>query len=419
MTYAFFLPVLMARLARMPRVWLLTLLISGLTACSEAPKNSGEGNGKPSQGAPQAMPVGFVSVSLQPIGYTEKLPGRVVSYRQAEIRPQVSGIIQARMFEEGTLVEKGQQLYQIDPERYQADLEVAQANLESANAQVENAQTVVNRYDGLAKMNALSQQELDDATTRLKQARASVSQSEAQLKNAKINLAYTRVYAPISGFIGPSGVTEGALVTQQQSTPLATIRQLDPVYVDLAQSVGNAQELKARLINSRIQKQDDTEFSVSLFLSQSGEPYEHKGKLDATDLAVDEQTGAIRLRSIFPNPDNQLLPGLFVRASIKGLSTSKALTVPQKSVQIGQGGARHVWVVTADNKAGKKAVQTGLAYSNRWVIEQGLKPGDKVIVQGTMNLQEGAPVKPKALKSSASSTAGASNPANASTDQGR
>ncbi|WP_232365049.1 efflux RND transporter periplasmic adaptor subunit [Salinimonas marina] len=403
----------------MPRVWLLTLLVSGLTACSEAPESKGDGSDKPSQGAKQAIPVGFVNVSLQPIGYIEKLPGRVVSYRKAEIRPQVSGIIQARMFEEGTLVEKGQQLYQIDPERYQADVEVAQANLENANAQVENAQTLVNRYDSLAKNNTLSQQELDDATTRLKQARASVSQAEAQLKNANINLAYTRVYAPISGFIGPSEVTEGALVTQQQTTPLATIRQLDPVYVDLAQSVGDAQALKARLIESRVQKRDDAEFSVSLFFSQSGEPYEHTGRLEATDLSVDQQTGAIRLRSVFPNPDNKLLPGLFVRASIAGLASSKALTVPQKSVQIGQGGARHVWVVTPDNKAAKQAVETGLAYNNRWVIEQGLKPGDKVIVQGTMNLQEGAPVKPKALKSADANSAGLSDSAKPSTDQGR
>ncbi len=423
MIHAFVFPDLVTQLLRAPRAFVFILLATGLAACSDAPADKSQSSGDKLGNAQQqqAMPVTFIEASAKPIGYTEKLPGRVVAYRQAEIRPQVSGIIQSRLFEEGTLVEKGQQLYQIDPETYQADVEVAQANLQSAEAQVDNAQALVNRYDGLAEMNALSEQDLDDATTRLKQARASVSQAQAQLKTAEINLAYTRVYAPINGFIGPSKVTEGALVIQQQDTPLATIRQLDPVYVDLAQSVGDAQQLKSRLIESRIQKRDDTKFEVSLFFSQSGDAYAHKGQLEATDLAVNEQTGAIRLRSVFPNPDKQLLPGLFVRASIEGLATSKAITVPQKSVQISQGGMRHVWVVTSDNKAQKRTVQTGLAYDNRWIIESGLKDGDKVVVEGTMTLKEGASVKPRAQgnSSQAKSAADAKGNIPSSTNQGR
>ncbi|WP_018984286.1 efflux RND transporter periplasmic adaptor subunit [Salinimonas chungwhensis] len=387
------------------------LVITVLSACSEEKSGNGQAQGPGgSQGeAQQAIPVGYITVSPQKIGYTEKLPGRVVSYRVAQIRPQVSGIIQERLFEEGSLVEEGDQLYQIDPERYQADLDMAQANLESAQAAVANAQAVVNRFDGLAQKQVLSEQEFDDAKTRLRQARASVSQAEAEVKNARINLAYTNVYAPISGFIGPSSVTKGALVTQQQQEPLAIIRQLDPVYVDLSQSVGDAQKLKARLIESRIQKRDDVKFEVSLFFTESGEPYPHKGKLDATDLAVDEQTGAIRLRSVFPNPDNRLLPGLFVRASIEDLSSSQALVIPQKSVQIGNGGAKSVWVVASGNKASKRSVQTGVAYQNQWVIEDGLQAGDKVVVEGTMNLQDGAPVKPKDISQQKKSSAGGSS----------
>ncbi|GGW87357.1 efflux RND transporter periplasmic adaptor subunit [Alteromonas halophila] len=399
-------------------VFALALMLL-LSACSDdnSSQQGNAGGGAPGGGQAQPVPVGFITVSPEKIGYTEKLPGRVVSYRVAQIRPQVGGIIQARLFEEGSLVEEGEQLYQIDPERYEADLAMAQANLESATAAVANAQSVVDRYDGLAAKKVLSEQEFDNAKMELQQAKASVSQAEAEVKSAKINLAYTKVYAPISGFIGPSSVTKGALVTQQQQAPLAVIRQLDPVYVDLSQSVSDAQQLKARLIESRIQKRNDSDFSVSLFFSESGEPYPHKGKLDATDLAVNEQTGAIRIRSVFPNPDNRLLPGLFVRAAIEDLASSDALVVPQKSVQIGRNGAKHVWVVANGNKAAKRAVKTGVAYKDKWIIEEGLQKGDKVIVEGTMTLRDGAPVKAKSLSASSSNLQGKTQSSAASSAQ--
>ncbi|QJR79324.1 efflux RND transporter periplasmic adaptor subunit [Alteromonas pelagimontana] len=389
----------------------LLMIGTGITGCSEnsgATKEKGAEQGKqegsqetqqPGSAGSRPVPVAFVEVAPTQIQYTEKLPGRVVSYRIAEIRPQVSGIIQARFFEEGSFVEQGEQLYQIDPARYQADLEVAQANLENAQATVNNALAIVGRYETLADINALSEQEFDNAKMELKQAQASVSQAEAEVKTAKINLAYTKVYAPISGFISPSSVTKGALVTQQQQEALATIRQLDPVFVDLSQSVGDAQQLKARLIESRIEERDDQEFEVSLFFAESGEPYPYKGKLDATDLAVDQQTGAIRLRSVFPNPDNLLLPGLFVRASIEDLSSSEALVVPQQSVTIGEGGKQHVWVIDKKDKVSKRAIQTGVAYEDKWVIEDGLQPGERVVVEGTMTLKDGAPVKPEKFSS--------------------
>lgn len=403
------------------RVFALSLLLlATLAGCSDDKRSqaqSAQGGGQ-ANGSQQTVPVGVIEISPQAVDYSQKLPGRVVSYRVAEIRPQVSGIIQERLFEEGTLVEEGQQLYQIDPERYEADLDMAKANLESAKASALNAEVLVNRYDGLAEMKALSQQDFDNAKTELKQAQAAVSQAEAEVKTAEINLAFTKMYAPISGFIGPSGVTKGALVTQQQETPLATIRQMDPVYVDLSQSVRDAQQLKARLIESSIQQNNDSDFEVSLFFTESGEPYPHKGKLDATDLAVDEQTGAIRLRSVFPNPDNRLLPGSFVRASIKGLSSSEALVVPQKGVQIGEGGTKHVWVVANGNKASKRAIQTGVAYRDQWVVASGLEAGDKVIVEGTMNLKDGMVVKPREVKANAEAPAAQSDAAQSNSSTG-
>ena len=214
----------------------------------------------------QAIDVGFVEIKPVMIQRTNQLPGRVVSYQVAEIRPQVSGIIQSRLFKEGSYVEEGQQLYQIDPARYEADYEMATANLEDAEARKQNAQNLVNRYKTLIASNAVSQQEYDNALASLAQARAAVSLAEAEVKTAKINLDYTRVYAPISGYISPSSITKGALVTSQQAMPLATVRQLDPVYVDLSQSAAEVRDLQERLSASRLNKASQSEYEVSLYL---------------------------------------------------------------------------------------------------------------------------------------------------------
>lgn len=355
-------------------------------------------NKKPQGGPPGAskMDVGFIEVRPVLISRTNQLPGRVVSFQQAEIRPQVSGIIQSRMFEEGSFVDEGQQLYQIDPARFEAELQRARASLQDAKARVRNTQNLVNRFQELIDYNAVSQQEYDDAQASLDQAKAAVALAEAEVRTAEINLDYTKVYAPISGFISPSNVTKGALVTAQQDIPLATVRQLDPVYVDLSQAAAEARNLQERLTASRL-RNDKTQYEVTLYLGNSDEIYPHKGTLDATDLAVDIQTGAIRLRSVFPNPENILLPGMFVRASIEDLGRAKEIVIPQKSVNIEPDGSKSVWIAGPDNTALKKNIQTGAAFQNNWVVLNGLESGDRVIIEGRMMLRDGAPLQTEDL----------------------
>tara|TARA_R110000851_G_scaffold178882_1_gene325849 strand:- start:2682 stop:4037 length:1356 start_codon:yes stop_codon:yes gene_type:complete len=371
-------------------------LIISMSACDNQENNqkNSSGQGGMSQ---QVIDVGFVEIKPVMIQRTNQLPGRVVSYQVAEIRPQVSGIIQSRLFKEGSYVEEGQQLYQIDPARYEADYEMATANLEDAEARKQNAQNLVNRYKTLIASNAVSQQEYDNALASLAQARAAVSLAEAEVKTAKINLDYTRVYAPISGYISPSSITKGALVTSQQAMPLATVRQLDPVYVDLSQSAAEVRDLQERLSASRLNKASQSEYEVSLYLRNAKKIYPHKGVLDATDVAVDVQTGSIRLRSVFDNPDTVLLPGMFVWASIKELGSSKQIVIPQKSVVIDAKGMKSVWVIDAENKAAKTPIRTGAAYGNNWIVLNGLETGDRLIVEGTMMLRPGDLVKPKPI----------------------
>jgi len=344
-----------------------------------------------------AKKVGIITVRPQQIVISNDLPGRVRASMTAEIRPQVSGIIQERLFQEGRFVEKGQQLYQIDPARYEADYQRAKANLQNVLAELENTQVLQKRYQHLIQANAVSQQEFDNATARLKQARADVSLAEAELKTAKINLDYTKVYSPISGYIGPSAVTRGALVTAQQEMALATVRQLNPVYVDLSQSAGQTQQLQKCLMTSRINADISEKFEVTLFLDTTGEIYPHKGNLEATDLAVDENTGTIKLRSVLANPEGLLLPGMFVRATIERTDAPQSIIIPQKSVSIQPGGTKVVWVVGSGNTASKRQVRTGGSYKNNWVILNGLESGDKVIVEGTMMLRNGMKIEPREL----------------------
>jgi membrane fusion protein (multidrug efflux system) len=351
--------------------------------------------GRQSAPQPSAKDVGVITVRAQPLTISNALPGRVSASITAQIRPQVTGIIQKRMFKEGSFVEKGRQLYQIDPARYEADYQRAQANLENALAELENAQALRKRYLRLIQVNGVSRQALDDATARAKKAAAAVSLAKAEVKTAKINLDYTKVYSPISGYIGPSAVTRGALVTAEQETALAIVRQLDPVYVDLSQSATRTRQLQKRLLTSQMNAGISETFEVTLFLETTGEIYPHKGNLEATDLAVDERTGAIRLRSVLANPDGVLLPGMFVRATVAQIDRPPVIIIPQKSVSIQPDGTKAVWVVKAGNTTEKRRVKTGAAYKNNWVILNGLEPGDKVIVEGAMMLREGMNVAPR------------------------
>jgi membrane fusion protein (multidrug efflux system) len=382
---------------RYPIFLLILFCTLALCACGN-PQSEAKEEGRPkSGGAPPPPEVGYIDVRPHRVALTDELPGRVAAHRTAEIRPQVSGIIQSRLFEEGSYVEKGQQLYQIDPARYEADLQRAKANLQNARAELKNASSLAGRYQSLIDQEAVSAQEYDDAVAGLAQAKAAIALAEAEVQTAKINLDYTKVYAPISGYIGPSGVTEGALVTAQQETALAIIRQLDPVYVDLSQAAAEARKIQERIMMDRISGNPKTEYKVFLLLGNSGETYPHEGTLDATDLAVDPQTGTIRLRSVFPNPDVALLPGLFVRASLEMVGDTRAIIVPQKSVRIQPDGATSVWVVDENDQAKQREVRTGAPYQNNWVILAGLDTGDRVVVEGTMNLRPGAKVRPTKL----------------------
>ncbi|MDT8409280.1 MAG: efflux RND transporter periplasmic adaptor subunit [Wenzhouxiangellaceae bacterium] len=388
------------------RIFAISIMISlvwALSGCDRAAEDEGaQGDGGSTQAGPgqpaAAVEVGFIELQPIAISRTNELPGRVVAYQVAEIRPQVSGIIQSRLFKEGSYVEQGQQLYQIDPARYEADYAMAEAGLADAQARNENAVLVFNRSKRLLEENAISRQAYDDALSRLNQTRAAVGLAEAEVKRAQINLDYTRVHSPISGYIGPSALTTGALVSAQQQFALATVRQLDPVYIDLSQTAAQARMLQARLAEARLDDMDKTTFKVTLYPGNSSRRYRHEGTLDATDLAVDSRTGAIRLRSTFPNPDRLLLPGLFVRASVEDVGRSREILIPQKSVRIEPNGEQSVWVIDADNTAVKRSIRTGAAHGNHWVVLNGLEPGERLIVEGTMNLREGAPVKPEKIE---------------------
>lgn len=369
-----------------------------LTGCSDSGDSSSSGT-KPGPGSPAAKAdVGTIEIRPVAIQRSNQLPGRVVAFKEAEIRPQVSGIVLDRLFDEGSYVEEGQQLYQIDPALYEADLQLAEAKLKNAQARQRNATLRYERFEQLVKDKVVSQQQFDDAEAELNQSQAAISLAEAEVKRAQINLDYTQVRSPISGYIGPSSVTRGALLTARQVLPLATVRQLDPVYVDLSQSAAEARRLQELLVLSRADGDSDKTYEVSLYLGDSNKAYSEKGTLDATDLSVDARTGAIRLRSIVPNPDRILLPGLFVRASIREVGETRAILVPHKSVMIGPGGRKSVWLVSPENEAEKQMIETGGSYRGHWVVLNGLKAGDQVIVEGRMKLQEGAPLEPERLE---------------------
>jgi RND family efflux transporter MFP subunit len=386
----------------MTSIFMACLSVFLLTGCTDNPdqslSNSSQEDAEQTRQRPLKK-VNVMTIEPQIISMANELPGRVEAFKTAEIRPQVNGIIQSRFFEEGSLVEEGQQLYQIDPAKYEADYQSKNASLQNIKAELELALALESRYRSLIKTNAVSEQEFDSAKASAAQAEAAVSLARADVKTAKINLDYTKVYAPISGYISPSTVTDGALVTAQQQTALATIRQLDPVYVDLSQSAADAKILQQSLMTSRMTKGEDAMFEVTLLFGNNDFVYPHKGSLYATDLAVDENTGTIRLRSIFPNPNGALLPGMFVRGTVEDIGIQETIIVPQKAVSIEADGSKAVWIVDANNIASKRAVVTNSTYKNNWVIKSGLKTGDTVIVVGTMMLQPGSKVVPKNINS--------------------
>lgn len=363
------------------------------TACVLALAGCGSQEGDASaQATAPAVKVRVHEVKAEPVSLYSELPGRTSPYLIAEVRPQVSGIIKARQFQEGADVKAGNSLYQIDPATYQAEFASAKAMLGKAEANLASATVRNTRFQELATQNAVSQQERDDAFATLKQAEADVAAAKAAVQTAQINLNYTKVSAPISGRIGRSAVTAGALVQQGQANAMATIQQLDPIYVDLTQSSTELLQLKRDLESGALKSAGAGAAKVKLTL-EDGTRYAQEGKLQFSDVSVDPNTGTVTLRAVFPNPKLQLLPGMYVRASLEEGVQEGGILVPQKAVVRDATGAPSAWVVSADNKAEKRAVQTARAIGDQWLIADGLKAGDKVVIEGIQKMRAGVGVE--------------------------
>ncbi|EMF0928463.1 efflux RND transporter periplasmic adaptor subunit [Klebsiella aerogenes] len=363
------------------RVSLLSSLIISallLTGCD----NSGD-----QQAQPQAPQVSVHVVHSEPLSVTTELPGRTSAFRVAEVRPQVSGIILKRNFVEGSDIKAGESLYQIDPATYQAAWNSAKGDEAKAEAAAAIAHLTVKRYVPLLGTQYISQQEYDQAVATARQADADVVAAKAAVENARINLAYTKVTSPIEGRIGKSSVTEGALVTNGQADAMATVQQLDPIYVDVTESSNDFMRLK----QESLQRGDDSK-SVQLIM-ENGQPYSLKGSLQFSDVTVDESTGSITLRAVFPNPQHTLLPGMFVRARIDEGVNPQAILVPQQGVTRTPRGDATVLIVNAQNQVENREVTAAQAIGNKWLITSGLQNGDKVIVSGLQKVRPGVTVK--------------------------
>jgi membrane fusion protein, multidrug efflux system len=351
-----------------------------------------EGQGGKRQGA--AVSVGVMEVQSRPVNLTQELTGRTSAWLVSEVRPQVGGIIKEREFTEGAKVSAGQSLYQIDPATYQADYDSALAAEQQAQATFEAAQLRAGRAAQLITIKAISQQEFDDSRTASKQAAAQLASQKAAVQQARIALGYTKVAAPVSGRIGRSTVTPGALVTANQATPLATIQDLSKIYVDITQSSAEMVRLKRDIAAGTVGAVDQADVTLTL---DDGSPYPIKGRVQFSDVSVDPATGSVTLRAVFDNPDGLLLPGMFVRARIIKGRVSDGILVPQPAVILDPKGRASVMLAGPDNKAQKRDVQLGEMIGKEWRIVSGLKPGDKVIVEGAANVKDKGLIKPRAV----------------------
>ena len=319
-----------------------------------------------------AVTVGYYTVIEAPLALTTDLPGRTSAYRVAEVRPQVAGILERRLFTEGSEVKQGQALYQIDPRTYIAQQARAEANLRSAR-------NLAERYERLLKSRAVSQQQYDDAVATWKQA-------AADKQVADINVQYTKVLSPISGRIGRSAMTEGALVTNGQIGAMATVNQLDPIYVDVTQSITRILELKRALKSGDLKNTGSDQAEVSLTLDD-GSAYPLSGTLKFSEVSVDQGTGSVTLRAVFPNPDRALLPGMFVHAQVKEGVRERALLVPQQAIRRDSRGVATAWVVTDDNHVEQRDLETVRTVGNAWLVDSGVRPGERVITEGLQHVQ--------------------------------
>ena len=344
----------------------------------------------PGAAAPAAVEVGVVTLAAADVPLQTELPGRTSAYRKAEVRPQVSGIIQKRLFNEGAEIKAGTALYQIDPATYEAAVASAKAELARANATLAAAQAKETRYKNLAAIKAISQQDYDDALATLGQAKAGVSVAQAAVESASINLKYTRVLAPIDGVISKSSVTEGALVSAGQADVLANILQLDPIYVDVSQSAEELLQVRRQMKSGAVAASETAK--VRLILGD-GSLYEHEGQLQFTEVGVNESTGTVNLRAQFPNPDRLLLPGMFVRTQVEEGVRTNALLAPQRGISRDRTGSATAMVVNAEGIAELRQIKVGRALGDQWLVLDGLALGDQLIVEGLQKVKPGAPVK--------------------------
>jgi len=370
------------------------LLVSALGALLGGLLLTGCGKTQAAVKAPQGAPpeVGVVVVQPQRVSLTMELPGRTSPYLIAEVRPQVSGIIQKRVFTEGSDVKAGQVLYQIDPATYQAAYDSAKAALARADAGVTTIRLKAQRYKDLVKIKAVSQQDYDDADAGLKQSEADVALAKAAVETARINLAYTKVTAPISGRIGRSAVTDGALVTGNQATALATIQHLGSMYVDVTQSSAELLRLKQNLASGLL-KTDRTGQALVKLVLEDGSAYPLPGTLKFSEVTVDPSTGSVILRAVFPNPKQTLLPGMFVRAILEEGINENAILVPQRGVTRNPKGEAMVMVVGAQEKVEPRIITVARTVGDNWLVSGGLKAGDRVILEGIQRARPGTPVK--------------------------
>lgn len=376
-------------------LFVLTALVGSvaLTGCDQAADSQ-------QASAPQAVPVGVITLKSQALTLKKELPGRISAFQIAQIRPQVSGIVQSRLFTEGAQVKKGQSLYQIDPATFEADLAASEAAVARAEASIASTKSKASRYSELLKIKAVSQQDFDEADAAQKQAQAELLTAKAQLKTAQINLDYSHVSSPISGQISKSNVTVGALVSANQTTALATVTQLDPIYVDLTQSSNELTQLKKAISSGALSVDSQAQTEVELQM-EDGSTYPLKGTLQFSEVTVDPSTGSVTLRAKFPNPDKLLLPGMYARAAVVEGVKQDAILVPQRGVSRNTKGEPTAMVVSKENTVESRVLKVDRTIGSNWLVTDGLSDGDQVIVEGLQKIRPGAPVNPSEVSSSA------------------
>jgi membrane fusion protein (multidrug efflux system) len=370
------------------------------------------GNTEPGPAPGAAAPaVTVMTVQTESVPVATELPGRTSPYQIAELRPQVSGIVKQRLFKEGSEVKAGQVLYQIDPATYRAAYDSARASLARAEANLDAARLKAERYAELVKIEAVSKQANDEAAAALKQVQADVGVAKAALDHAKIDLGFTRVASPIAGRIGRSAVTPGALVTANQAAALATVQQLDPIYVDLTQSSADLLRMRRDLASGRLQRAGGGDVVPVQLVLEDGSLYAAEGRLAFSEVTVDQVTGSVTLRAVFPNPKGELLPGMYVRARLTQGVNRDAVLVPHAALSRTPRGEAQAMVVNAENKVEPRTVKAEQSIGDKWVVTEGLAAGDRVIVEGLQKVKPGAPVTAEEVGAAPAAAGAAAAPA--------